>query len=505
MKVNIVDNAIPANRIEGIDDTRGMSAEELAKLVRDAPWDEPDLKNLVEQVVEERDWVDIRGYTNPEFFLADRDRSNSDEGGMVLLDWDTGMDGVTALTETLKERPRDGVFIITGFDLSSRVSEQVAEHFGDSAQRIALFRKGPGSFSFIRMLGKLFEMAEAGSIILGRVGEAPAAQNALEKAGLSRVWYATNRRPVKQDPLVFGPDRDEQLHYGSAWVRVSSKADIPSDWKIARCFGIGGRRSAFSHADALTKNDFYHFLQAAVETGRGDSDFLLFVHGFNVPFDAAMESIAQIAFDIHYPGHIGAFSWPSLVEQSKNGYMADKETAVSSVAILSSFLLELAAQPHISRIHVLGHSMGNYLILHALDRIVQRDRGVLNKRIGQLVLIAADVPAGWFKEQAFGTLSDRMTVYSSSTDWALMLAQEYQNELRLGLIPPVTLGKDCDTIDASICKSPFLGGGHDYYTQSTRLLGDYSLVLQGHPVQKRPFLETAKGDGGEYWILKAMA
>jgi esterase/lipase superfamily enzyme len=503
MKVNIVDNAIPANRVEGIDDTRPLSVDELAKIVREAPWDEPDLKNLIAQVVDESEWVDIRGYTNPEFFLADRDRSASEEGGMVLLDWDSGMDGVAALTQTLEGRPRDGIFIITGFDLSSRVSEQVAEHFGDWAQRIAVFRKGPGSFSFIRMLGKLFEMAEAGAVILGRAGEVAAPQAAIAKAGLSRVWYATNRSPAKQDPLVFGSKRDEKLHYGSAWVRVSSKADIPSEWKIARCFGIGGRRSAFSHADALTKPDFYAFLQSAIKAG-GDSAFLLFVHGFNVPFDVAMESVAQIAFDIRYQGHVGAFSWPSLVDQSKNGYMSDKERATSSVAILSTFLLELAAQPHISKIHILAHSMGNYLILHALDRIAQGDKSIIEKRLGELVLIAADVPAGWFKEQALSTLSDRMTVYSSSTDWALMLAQEYQSEPRVGLIPPVTLGKDCDTIDASVCKSPFLGVGHDYYAQSTRLLGDYSLVLQGLPIDKRPFLEAAKIADGDYWVLKDM-
>lgn len=506
MNVNIIDNAIPAVAVKGLNDAKPLGFEVLQRLLDEVgDWDEPSLKRLVTELLGETDWIDVRGYTNPEFFFADEKRVQEDEGGMVLLDWDTGMDGVTALRETLKTRPNDGVFIITGFDTSSRVSEQVFENFGAFSKRIEICRKGEGeSFSFLRMVGKLYEMVEGGVVVAKHLLKTSQDATPPKEDGLCRVSYATNRKLSKEDPVQYGNDREAGLDYGFSYARVTPRASIQSNWKIARCFALGKPRSHFVSAERLQRADFFEHLNRLGEVSADSSEFILFVHGFNVPFVQAVESIAQIAFDIRFPGQVGVFSWPSLGDQSKNGYMTDKETATGSTKALASFILELSSQTKISRIHILAHSMGNFLLLHALDQLLMGGGERLKERLGQVVLVAADVEATWFLERHFASLTDRVTVYCTNNDWALALAQEYQTHGRLGLIPPVTCGKDCDTVDASVCRTPFSGVGHDYYAGSSRLLADLTLVLQGHPIDKRPAVRPLKGEAGSYWALEAV-
>jgi hypothetical protein len=140
VKLDLIDNALPAAFVDDIDDSKPSSVDTLKHLsAEQSLWNELSLMNLVQELLNEADWLDIRGYTHPEIFFSDKERVEEAQSGMVLLDWDTGMDGVAALKETIRIRPDDGIFIITGFDVSSRVSEQVMESFKESAKRIAIF------------------------------------------------------------------------------------------------------------------------------------------------------------------------------------------------------------------------------------------------------------------------------------------------------------------------------------------------------------------------------
>ena len=47
------------------------------------------------------------------------------------------------------------------------------------------------------------------------------------------------------------------------------------------------------------------------ETGK-ESSLLLFVQGFNVTFAGAALRTAQLAHDLHFPGKVKAYSWPSV-------------------------------------------------------------------------------------------------------------------------------------------------------------------------------------------------
>jgi esterase/lipase superfamily enzyme len=506
MKVDIVDNAIPA-AVGEMDDTTPLTSDMLAHLAdRNELWDEESLRQLVSEVLVEREWVDVKGYTRPEFFFDDRERIADEEAGVVLLDWDTGMDGAEALERTLKERPGDGIFIVTGFDTSSRITQEVSQRFSSSMSRIALFRKGEGSCSFLRMVAKFYEMVEAGVILAKRRGKRDheSEKEKPHEGELLRVWYATNRGAATEDPLTFSSKREITLRYGRAYVRVLPRVHIPTGWNPLKRFRLNSNRTTFSHFDPIPKDDFYALINAeSRKRDKEEREFLLFIHGFHVSFENAIESVAQIAYDIGFPGQIGAFSWPSLAEQSKNAYMADKEVSLNSVDILGKFLTELAAQKDLSRIHVVAHSMGNFLCLQALDRLVLKGHK-FDPPFAQLVLMAADVESDWFLQHTFTSAADRITVYSSSQDWALELAKGYQQVPRLGLIPPVTCADDCDTVDTSMCKTPFQGVGHDYYSESTRLLGDFNLVLQGHPVAKRPAVQKHDAERGHYWTLEPM-
>jgi len=73
---------------------------------------------------------------------------------------------------------------------------------------------------------------------------------------------------------------------------------------------------------------------------------------------------------------------------------------------------------------------------------------------------------------------------------------------RAGLLPPVTIAKGMDTIDATDVDTTFLG--HSYIGSVRALISDLSSLLKGSlPPAERVGLEEAISKNGEkYWLIK---
>ena len=70
-------------------------------------------------------------------------------------------------------------------------------------------------------------------------------------------------------------------------------------------------------------------------------DVLVFVHGFNTPFDEARDRAAQIVADSRFGGVAVLFTWPTKHELF--GYVSDKDNATASRDALQALLQEISA------------------------------------------------------------------------------------------------------------------------------------------------------------------
>lgn len=160
---------------------------------------------------------------------------------------------------------------------------------------------------------------------------------------------------------------------------------------------------------------------------------LVFTHGYNTPFDAAVIRFAQIVDDTRYEGLPILFSWPSRGGVTDYGY--DKDSANFSRDALENLLATLARAPGISGVDIFAHSMGNWLTMETLRQLaIARDRKTLS-RLGTIVLAAPDVDMDVFRTQIarLGPLAAQLVVYASSDDYALRLSRRlFGGKIRAG-------------------------------------------------------------------------
>ena len=106
----------------------------------------------------------------------------------------------------------------------------------------------------------------------------------------------------------------------------------------------------------LTQNDFQRRLADLVDQS-SERDLLVFIHGFNVDFESAVQRTAQIAVDLPFHGVPVCYSWPS--QGSLLGYTIDENNAAWTTSHLRAFLEELAETSGADSINLVAHSMGN--------------------------------------------------------------------------------------------------------------------------------------------------
>jgi esterase/lipase superfamily enzyme len=307
------------------------------------------------------------------------------------------------------------------------------------------------------------------------------------------VLFATNRtyRSATGTPSKrFGDAVDPQIRYGSCLV------NIPVDKHIEGNLELPGWLSnrdpdKFFLIDDTKVLDLKEFHAAVAQIG-GDTqrDVLVYIHGFNTPFDFAVMRLAQVTHDLQFSGVPLAFSWPSIGLAYK--YKDDEANAMSSVAALTETLRTMvdlqAARPEGDRgkVHLIAHSLGNRVTLRALEAL----HGQLapgQKPFGQIILAAPDVSVAEFTQlvPAAQARAQRVTLYFCPNDEALLASRiEHWNEPRAGagVVPIPAL----DNIDARKANTSFLG--HGYWADVKQLLIDMQMLVNlGWTPQQRVF------------------
>jgi esterase/lipase superfamily enzyme len=185
---------------------------------------------------------------------------------------------------------------------------------------------------------------------------------------------------------------------------------------------------------SLDPDEFRNELASHVSGRVGvNRDVLVFVHGFNTPFDEARDRAAQIVADSRFGGVAVLFTWPTKHELF--GYVSDKDNAMASRDALQALLQEISATPGVGKVHVLAHSMGGWLAMEALRQAAIAGDRDLSGRLGEVMLASPDIDMDVFAAQMSHLRPADVTVLATANDRALSLSSAIaQSRVRVGAI-----------------------------------------------------------------------
>ena len=235
-------------------------------------------------------------------------------------------------------------------------------------------------------------------------------------------------------------------------------------------------------------------------------DTVIFIHGYNVSFREALTAAARLkrgfATDAGGPGvNVVLFSWPS--DGSMMPYIAyanDRQDAAASGPAFARGLLKLAdflrgSTPQEAcdqRVHLVAHSMGNFVLRHAVQEVVNLSSGRPVRIFDQVLLMAADEDDDAFehdyKLKPLPRLAKRVSVYFNNNDRAMAVSDKTKaNPDRLGddgpRVPRGIPGKvtlvDC---------TPVVSGAvqHSYFLDTPRVVADMRQALTGTAADRIP-------------------
>jgi len=297
------------------------------------------------------------------------------------------------------------------------------------------------------------------------------------------VYFATNRKPNKKKPTNFGSgfSRDDlgDVRFGLANV-IDGDID-KSSIKVLPNNPKQGSQELFNN---LRK-----------DMRKNQVDSLIFIHGFNVTFAEAIESAATMAekyAEKDYKPNVFVFSWPS--DGKVTNYFNDRHDAQASGYAFARGLMKLSSffkdcKPNEvcnQKVHLIAHSMGNYVLRHALQQAQKIAEGASLTRIfDEIILTAADEDNDAFEHDyklaKLAHLAQRITVYFNSGDLALKTSDFTKgNPDRLGHdgpnkpheIPAKVVLVDASSVVGGIAE-------HSYHQEEDIVIKDIVAVLKG--------------------------
>jgi esterase/lipase superfamily enzyme len=334
-----------------------------------------------------------------------------------------------------------------------------------------------------------------------------------ENYAIVRVFFGTNRQNTEdvRPAAVFGsePRSHSAIQVGSCDV------SIPRGHKMGEIEGPAILKLEFSEDSnkhvTLRKLDPENpdtFIKAvALQVARSKRrEAFVFIHGFNTTFAEAARRTAQIAYDLGFDGAPILYSWPSQGEANPLAYNKDSRNSELSAAGLKEFLMNIVRGSGVTTLHLISHSMGSRPLSDALQQILD-ERGTEQLPIfKQVVFMAPDIDTEVFRKRAarIKIAAERVTLYASSKDEALMLSSMYAGYPRAGQGgPSIVVISGVDSIDASDIDTNVLGLSHQYYADNRTVLSDLFQLLKGEPINGRFGLSQLRGRDGLYFKFRS--
>lgn len=311
---------------------------------------------------------------------------------------------------------------------------------------------------------------------------------------MATIYFATNRNPNDaQAPTDFGKGFSKtdlgDLRFGQAQVKKG--ALDPKSIQVLPDKPSQGSEALFAQ------------LRQSMKTQSSDS--MIFIHGFNVSFKDAVESAAKIGeryaklSNKTYHPNIFVFSWPS--DGLATSYFNDRHDAESSGYAFARGLMKLSAflkaadkeEACQQKINLIAHSMGNYVLRHALQQAKKISNGASLARIfDNIILTAADEDNDAFEHDhklaRLPDLAQRITVYFNNGDLALKTSDYTKgNPDRLGhdgpsqphQIPAKVVIVDASDVVKGLSE-------HSYHVENDTVGRDIIAVLRGESSEQIP-------------------
>jgi esterase/lipase superfamily enzyme len=321
------------------------------------------------------------------------------------------------------------------------------------------------------------------------------------------VFYATDRKRTSscEPEEIYGSELG-QLVLGRLLVSVPEdhrlgRVERPSFWRF-EFEEDPAKHVVLLSVDPMTDDSFFSALDEHMASDERRQAFV-FVHGFNVTFAEAARRTAQIAYDLKFEGAPIMYSWPSA--GSLTAYLRDREIAAVSAQQLATLLAELPIRTGAETVHVIAHSMGNRVLTAALGNLAESRPAGSPPLFEELVLAAPDVDSRTFQRELAEVVigsAERVTIYTSARDRALIIARDVADFPRLGdASAGVLIHQPIETIDATWVDTSFVG--HSYYGDNRSVMSDLFLLLRDRrPAADRFGLEPVQTEDGVYWRFR---
>lgn len=240
------------------------------------------------------------------------------------------------------------------------------------------------------------------------------------------VYFATTRNDsqVKNLNKRFGAER-HAIQYGIGTVA------IPSDYPKAHSasfihWNMTLKRDPAKHltlvnVQSLSAREFLASFKAKKDNSQ---PVLVFIHGFNTPFERANRISAKLAYDLNLKSPSLLFAWPS--NDRPSSYPADEDNLAWSQPYFNQFLTDLYQQLPDTRFIFLGHSMGTRALTEGLIDVLN-EHPEWASRVEGIIFAAPDIDAEIFQRDLIPTLANwqlPMTLYASKRDWAMIASNQ---------------------------------------------------------------------------------
>jgi len=316
-----------------------------------------------------------------------------------------------------------------------------------------------------------------------------------------RVFYATDRDSTdsEQPSEYYGIDRGE-LVYGTAVVSIPPNHETgvierPSIWFLEFHEDVD-KHVVLVDVTEQDKDDFFASVREKIATSPRSNVFI-FVHGFNVTFEAAAHRTAQMTHDLDFHGAPIFYSWPS--QGGTLPYVFDKNNIQWTQYHLENFLVDVTDRTESKNIYLIAHSMGAEALTRAFANVV-RDNPALRERFREIILTAPDIDAEIFMTQIAPRMiaeNTHITLYASANDNALIASKAINGLPRAGDAGAgLVIFDGIETIDASNVETDLLG--HSYFEES--VLSDMFYIFRyGTRPDDRFLLRRQETSEGSYW------